>query len=150
MPALPIQIDQALAKGLLPNSNLKPEKLADFYKTNSLSKANTDSQYHAFQRIMYNALHRGWGFVSAIENAEKKLCASCFFLYSQGRVLCLLPAANQQGRDENALALLLDLFIRSQAGKPVILDFNTALSDWPEALPHAFGAKEVRAWRLSK
>ena len=149
-PTLSSQIDQALAKGLLPHNGLKPEHLAEFYQTHSRADQNTTEQFHAYQRIMYNALHRGWGFASGIVNAAQELVACCFFLYSHGRIYSMLPVANAEGLEKQALALLLDLLIRSQAGKPVLLDFNTALSDWPKGLPAAFGAQEEVGWQLWK
>ena len=107
-------------------NTLKPEKIADFYRQHSSDPAAVKKvAFHAMQRIMYNALHRGWGSGSGILDENEQLLAVNFFLYSHGRAVSLVPVVSAAGRRHKALQLLFDLFIQAGAGRPLILDFNS-------------------------
>lgn len=107
---------------LFPFSNIKPEKIAEHYRNNHPELS--EDAFHGLQRIMYNALHRGWGFASGIINREQEILASDFFITSHGRLMSLAPAVSPKGRQAHALEYLYDLIIRQQAGNPNALDFN--------------------------
>ena len=105
-----------------PTSNLKPEKIVDFYK--KYSSFYTKENYHAYLRIMYNVLHRGWGFANGVINPANQLLAANFFIYSHGKIVNFLPVVSPEGRHKGAMELLLNLVLQTHANKPVILDFN--------------------------
>jgi len=56
------ELAKAMKNDLIITSNVKPEKIAEFYKkyTKEKDKKVVEKNFHAYQRIMYNALHRGW------------------------------------------------------------------------------------------
>lgn len=140
-PQLQQQLERSSLANLLPQSNLKPEKLAEFY----LQEAPGDPKVkektaHALQRIMYNALFRGWGFISGINSPQGELLAINFFMISHKRVMSLMPVESQAGAKVGALAFLFDLVVRTQAGKPMLLDFNIGEDD---LLAQHFGATEI-------
>lgn len=113
-------------KGLLPIGSIKPERLAAFFKEQRRSNATLDKQFHALQRIMYNVLHRGTGFASAIAHPDtEELLAADFFIFSHGRMLSLASSVSPLGRELGALEMLYDYMIRSNADRPLLLDFNT-------------------------
>ncbi|MEM1216614.1 MAG: hypothetical protein AAGJ82_13055, partial [Bacteroidota bacterium] len=130
---------------LFPASNLKPERLAQLYR--SANRHLSEPEFHGLQRIMYNALHRGWGFASGIMNREQEVLAADFFLFSHGRVMSLCPFETKAGNDLNAQAYLYDLMIRQQAAKPQALDFN-CVNDQRNELAKQFGPT-LTAKRLS-
>ncbi|MEL6866227.1 MAG: hypothetical protein AAFP19_17490 [Bacteroidota bacterium] len=144
------EIEKAETYRLMPISSMRPEKIANFYKRHSQRKKGLEKRYHAYLRIMYNALHRGWGFASGIVNRQQELCATCFFIYSHNKAMALLPAASPEGKQHGALAYMIDLFIRSHAGRPTILDFNSYRSEWSTALLKGFGAIEGSFVQLDK
>ena len=135
-PDLLTRIGRAEDADLLPTSNLKPERIAELYRDVHGRSGTHDWIYHALTRIMYQVLHRGWGFTSSVVNRQQELLAASFFIYSHGRALSLVQVQTDAGRAVEAMPFLYDLFIRAHAGRPLILDFNT-----PEGeLPRAFGA----------
>jgi hypothetical protein len=121
------QLGVAKDAGLFPSSNIKPEKIAEHYRTQHPELS--DEAFHGLQRIMYNSLHRGWGFASAIINREQEVLASDFFITSHGRIMSLAPAVSPKGQQVHALEYLYDLIVRQQAGRPNALDFNNAQSE---------------------
>jgi len=132
-------------KKLLPSSNVKPEKIAELFKENAPFAKDNEFFFHGYQRIMYNALHRGWGATFGVTDSEKNLLSAAFFIYSQGRVMQLLAASNPKGKIVGAYEYLMDNFLRSHAGRPLVLDFNTT-----EQYPENFGAKANTFLRLEK
>jgi hypothetical protein len=72
------KLDLAQQHRLRPIS-LKPEKIAAFYRIHQPHHADTEKNFHGLQRIMYNALHRGWGFGTGMTNAQGELMAVDFF-----------------------------------------------------------------------
>lgn len=136
--AVKAQLNVAEEEGLLPVSNLKPEKIAAFYRKYTPIKKGLDHNFHALQRIMYNVLHRGWGFAAGITDREGALLAVNFFIYSHKKVMSLVPVSSPEGEKKGALAYLFDFFLHGHANRPLILDFNTTQTD---NLALDFGAK---------
>jgi len=137
-PSLAQKIEKAVLSNLVATSNVKPEKLVDFYKKHTTNRKNLDRRYHGYLRIMYNLLHRGWGFASGILDSKgEELLATAFLVYSHHKVMVLLSAASPEGKQKAADAYLIDMLLRTHAGKPSILDFNSE-----DEVAFEFGAKQ--------
>ncbi|MEZ4994526.1 MAG: hypothetical protein R2824_29160 [Saprospiraceae bacterium] len=135
----------AEAADLLPTTSVKPEQIAKLYRQYTTRKSGLDRNYHALQRIMYNALHRGWGFASGVQNRAGELLAANFYIYSHKKVMSLVPVQSPEGKKVEALFYLFDMLLRSHAGRPLILDFNV---DGDARLAQAFGGERTAYYRL--
>ncbi len=133
---------------LNPSSGLSPEKIAAFFKEHRPDNKETTYQFHALQRIMYNALHRGWGFASGVIDEKAEVLAVNFYLFSHSKVISLVPVESKRGRALGALTYLTDLTIRKNAGRPVLLDFNNIDTDDPWA--EGFGAQSTPYYRIQR
>ncbi|NUO00431.1 MAG: hypothetical protein HUU01_07410 [Saprospiraceae bacterium] len=118
------QMDKASSAKLMLTSNLKPEKIAAFYEQHARDRRDLDARFHALQRIMYNVLHRGWGFTSAVLDGDGNPCAVNFFINSHGKLLSLVPVASKAGEQVGALSFMFDLTLRIHAERALLLDFN--------------------------
>ncbi|MDZ4679239.1 MAG: hypothetical protein SH848_11320 [Saprospiraceae bacterium] len=138
------QMDKATTAKLMLTANLKPEKIADFYEKYAKDRRDLETRYHALLRVMYNALHRGWGFTSAVLDADGNPCAANFFIYSHGKLLSLAPVASKTGEAVGALSFMFDLTVRIHAERPLALDFN--------GYEHAsdFGAQPAPYFQISR
>ena len=144
------KLDMAQQAQLRPIS-LKPERIAAFYRTHQPHTAETEKSFHGLQRIMYNALHRGWGFGTGIANVKGEVLSADFFLYSHGRVMSLAAASSEEGIAKGAHELLLDMHIRNHAGKPIIFDLNsTYQTKHYQNLVEGFGAQKTSFFALEK
>ncbi len=123
-PELTEKLAVAMESDLFPSSSLKPERIAELYRQEN--GPIKEEVFHGLQRIMYNLLHRGWGFATGVMNREKELLAADFFVFSHGRVMSLAPSVTAAGQQVYAKEHLYDAIIRNFAGKPQALDFNTA------------------------
>lgn len=140
-------IEEGEENGLLLTSSLKPETIADFYQKYTKDRTALSYNFHALQRIMYNALHRGWGFASGVTNSKNDLLAANFFIYSHGKVMSLIPVVSPEGEKQKALEFLFHMLIRGQANRPLILDFNTQKED---QLAIQFGANPNPFYHIRK
>jgi hypothetical protein len=92
---------------------------------------------------LYQELHRqGAGQVLELW-ADHQLLAAGLFLYSPGHIIYLFGASTAAGRQQAAMASLLDWVIRQQAGSGRVLDFEG--SDIPSLAKFYanFGARPV-------
>ncbi len=146
-PAIETAVEKAAKAEIMLDSNIKPEKIADFYQKYTSDTKGKDRNFHAIQRIMYNVLHRGWGFASAARSKEGELLAANFFIYSHNTVMSLLPLESPPGRQVGALTFLFHMLIRTHATRPMILDFNTSQTD---ELALGFGAQSNPYLRIER
>ncbi|HMQ06988.1 MAG TPA: hypothetical protein PKC30_06775 [Saprospiraceae bacterium] len=140
-------LDTAENAGWVIASGIKPENLADFYKQNSPDKENRNYNFHALQRIMYNALHRGIGFSSAVLDGERNPIAVLFAIYSHNKVVLLLQLETSQKNGKGALLFLLDMLIRAHAGRSLTLDLNTDGTYFDPIIIGAVGQNFYRMYR---
>lgn len=131
---------------------VKPEKLVELFRTHQGKNIPdlTDSSYHTLHRIIYNALHRGLGFISGIQNTEGELCAAAFFLTGHGKIINLLPSSTPEGKTYNAMHILIDVLIRSNAGRHVMLDFEGSAIPSIARFYQSFGAQDVPYYAIKR
>lgn len=90
-------------------SGIKPEKIVE---VDSLSSA----QQNALLRIIYNAMHRGIGWSSALLDASGQNYAALSFFVSTHNKVFEIYAADLENTE--ARSQLLDLVLYNSAGKP--------------------------------
>ena len=146
-PELRQTLEHAQEHTLMPTTSLKPSDIAEFYKWHSTDRKKKEWKFHAMQRVMYNVLHRGWGFASGVMNEDKKFIAMNFFIYSHNKVMSFMPLQSPEGKEKGALVYLMDLLIRNHAARPMILDFNTQADD---ELALALGARPNIYYKIRK
>jgi len=106
-------------------NSLKPERLADFLKDQVESGIdyNNDLYYFSLLRLMYHMLHRGIGFPTGVVNEDQELLAVGFFVTSHGKIQLLAGGASTEGIRREAMYFLMDMLIRTHAGRPSQLSF---------------------------
>lgn len=139
------QLQLAEDEGLVLTSSLKPEQIAEFYQKHRPRARQSEQDFHGMQRVMYNALHRGWGFASSVMNTKGETLAVNFFLYSHGKVISFMPVESAAGKAIGAQAYLMNGLIRNHANRPVILDFN---ADETDKQAQHFGARTNPYYKL--
>ncbi len=140
-------LEKAQDLDLRPVSNLKPEKIANFYLKHTKDGRGKERKFHAMQRVMYNVLHRGWGFATGVANKKDELIAVNFLIYSHHKILSFMPVVSKEGTEKGALAFMINLLLRSHAGKPLVFDFNTKVEN---ELAKSFGASSNSYFQISK
>lgn len=107
------------------SAGVKPEIIVDHSKIN-------DGLKNGLLRIMYNAMHRGLGWSSAIMDKESKQYRSIsFFISTHNKVYEIY---NTTSGDSAYRILLLDLMLRNNAGKP-----NRIVTSWTPDITQNMG-----------
>ncbi|MBK6901697.1 MAG: hypothetical protein IPH04_02470 [Saprospirales bacterium] len=140
-----LQLGRAEKHSLGTVLNMKPETLAEFYRKYAPRSPDREARSHALLRIVYNILHRGWGFTSGVYNPEGELLAANFFIYSHSKVLSLTPLVSPKGKSQGALESLFNTFLQTHAGKPLLFDLNT---DGADGFVQGMGAQPNSFFRI--
>lgn len=145
-------LKKAKKQGMTMTSSISVETIANLYKEHIGFKTPeiNDAAYHAMHRIMYNALHRGRGFMSAIMSQENDVLAANFSLASHGRIINLFSVATAEGRKKSAMHLLYDYMILQNANKPLVFDFEGSAIPSIAHLFKGYGAKDVPYYQITK
>jgi len=142
------RLDHSEDQELQAMPSVKPEKMAGWFREFGKATKGVDAQFHALQRIMYNVMHRGTGFATGIQHPDTaEMLAANFYIFSHGRMLSLLPLVRPGTEDSGAMELLLDLMIRSNVKRPLVLDFNT---NKKEDLLTSIGAQVETFYRIKR
>jgi hypothetical protein len=131
---------------LIPSGTLKPERLAAFYQETHPRDEEHHERFHALQRLMYQVLHRGWGFATGVQTREQELLAAAFFVYGHGQLLNLLSVARPTPLGRDALVLLYNQIIVGHAGRRLVMDFNQL----PPDFARGFGAFAQDYFRVER
>lgn len=106
-------------------------------KHNHESKENID----CFRKLYSDLQERKMTTTYGVFSTENKLLASCVFFFSHNRAYYMLVGNHPEGKTSGASHALIDAFIKDNAGKEILLDFEG--SDIP-SLAHfynSFGAE---------
>jgi len=76
----------------------------------------------------------------SVTDAEGRTLCACAFLFSGNRAWYWLVGNEPEGRDYGASSLLLDAFIREQANRPLVLDFEGSDDQGVAGFYKKFGA----------
>jgi len=104
-------------------SSLKPETIVALSDENDMYK-------NACMRLMYNAMHRGIGFSSAIEDKKSgDIMAASFFVNTNTSIYEIL-SVNKGGKKYRQL--LYDLMLRNNSGSPAKFESFDSVNDLHE------------------
>jgi len=83
---------------------------------------------------------KGFGEIPGVYNDENNLCSSLFFGHWKGRVTYLNAVSDSYGKDLRVMFFLLDRYIRTNAGKNIIIDFEGSMIPGVARFFKGFGA----------
>lgn len=91
--------------------------------------------------------------ILAAYSKDNELLGGAFFMFSKNRITYLFSAINTQGRDLQAMSLILDTIIKNHSESDFIFDFEGSMLSGVAKFIRSFGAqKEVyfhyKKWRL--
>ena len=77
-----------------------------------------------FRKLFHNLYSRKMATTYGIFSAENEILASCVFFISHNRAYYILVGNHQKGKTTGASHTLIDAFIKDNAGKNLVLDFE--------------------------
>ena len=122
----------------------QPESVIKLFRENrgaSLSNLK-ERDYKTLTTLMHQAIHRGKAQIIHVLNKKNELCAGAFFIESNNKVIFLFSGLSEEGKNLNAMPLLIDSFIKQNSGKNITLDFEGSNDVNLARFYKSFGSKE--------
>jgi hypothetical protein len=134
------------------STDLKPEVFVEAVKRHHKNKGNVipPEIYHTALRIIYNCQHRGQGSIMTVYNEKEELCAAVFWMINGARFINLLNVTTEEGRNNGAMHYLIDMFIRSNSGKTMYIDFEGSSIDSIARFYQGFGAENLPFFNIRR
>lgn len=115
------------------------EELVAFKKENDVIR-RTEKEYKWLIQLLKSIHRNGKDLIYAAKD-EGALSAAAFFGFSKNRVIYLVSASSERGKENRSMFKIVDAFIREHAGSMLILDFEGSNIPSVARFFAGFGAK---------
>jgi len=138
-------IRKATENGLSVRRKITPDELVTLFRENFGRKERKLSyrDYVTIGDLMNRSLKNASGILMGAGAGEAPPDAGAFFLADRNRFIFLFSASNMKTRDNGAMFLLIDTFIREHSGRALILDFEGGHDPNLGRFYKSFGASET-------
>lgn len=145
-------VNKANKKGITISKNVKPELIIEMFKENrgKLIRSYKQRDYQMLLRLIYKLIYRKRAEIWGAYTKENNLCAGAFFIGSNNKAHFLFSSINKEGRDNNAMFLLVDRFIHENSNEYLILDFNGSNNPDIARFYKGFGATACNYQRVQQ
>ena len=121
------------------SDKIKVQDFVEFKRANN-RKSESKAFYQNMERLLLELEKTGKSKIHAVYLGGE-LCAATVFVFSAKRMIHMLAASNDEGRDNKSMFFLVDSFIKSHAGEDVMLDFEGSTISSVASFFADFGAK---------
>ena len=131
---------------------LQPVELIKLFRTNlgKTIKKIKPAHYKKLIRIITISIRYNIGEIYAVYTAKNNLCAAAFFITSHNKSIFLFSGINKQGKQNSAMFLLIDEFIKKKSEKNRILDFEGSNIEGIARFYRSFGSKACEYLRIKQ
>lgn len=107
-------------------NSVTPNQLIDLIKNNLGEKVPElkEHQYNNIRKILSFSLQHGISEIIGAYTDKNELCSAGFFLSANNKSIYLFGGSDETGKENSAMFLIMDYFIKKNAEKNVILDFE--------------------------
>ncbi len=116
------------------------KEFIDFKQKNSVVKLK-EEDYRILKSIISISIFYTVGEIYGVYNSDNELCAVAFFIKSHNKVIYLVSASSEEGKQKRAMFLLIDTFIKKNSQKNLTLDFEGSNIESIARFFTGFGAK---------
>ena len=108
------------------SKNVKPDEIIKIFRENRGSKISRlqEEDYFKLHRLGYMGIYKGLIQTYGVYTDKNELCAGAVFAKSNKKMIFLFSGLTQEGKDKNAMAFLIDSFIKEHAQNHLTLDFE--------------------------
>ncbi len=127
------------------SENIKPEEIINIFAENKgkeIKRFNT-ADYHLLKRLIYKGIHNNMVETMGVYTQQNELCAAAVFFINGQRAIFLFSATNETAKKTFAMPLLIDRFIKKNAGSNQILDFEGSNDTNLARFYKSFGSQTV-------
>lgn len=122
----------------------QPETIIDAFRNNKGKQFNnlSENDYFLLKHLIYVGIHRGLVKIRCAYTGENNFCAGIIFFESKNKLIFMFSGITDQARNNGAMFLLVDDFIREHAGRDLVLDFEGSSDPNLARFYLGFGSKE--------
>ena len=145
-------INKATQHNLSIICNVSTGKLIQLFR-NNLGKGIYNikaGHYQLLKQIMDKSLLKQNAEIYGTNSIHGELCAGAFFLKSFDSYIFLFSATNEESKENGAMFMIIDQFIRKHADEKIILDFEGSNIKNLARFYKSFGADELNYLRIKK
>jgi hypothetical protein len=118
------------------------------FKQNNLAAGISKTDVNSLKNLIAYGLYKGYGKIFGVYTKENDLCAAVYFCQWKNRVIYMNAASDEKGKELHAMFFLIDNFIREQAGKNLVLDFEGSMIPGVARFYKGFGATPETYFQL--
>lgn len=132
--------------------NISPSDIIKIFRKNTGKKINnlTDKNYKVLLNLIDSSIKKGYAETWGGFTKENKLCAGIVWLVKNNRAIFLFSATNANAKKSGAMPFLINNFIRENANKKMILDFEGSNLPGLARFYNGFGSKETVYLQIRK
>ncbi len=138
-------LKKANKTGVNISQNIKPEEIIEIFAKNKGKEINKFGikEYAILKKLTYIGIHKGYIQTYGAYTTQNELCAGAIFAIDEQRAIFLFSATNLISKNLFAMPLLIDTFIRNNAEKNIVLDFEGSNDENLARFYKSFGSKTV-------
>ncbi len=144
-------IKKAVKSGVTIKTDIQPENIIKIFRENRGRDIKTlqDKDYLVLERLIKTCLKKGEAEIWGVNTKEGELCVGVFFIRSYKRFIFLFSGTNKQARENGAMSLLIDTFIREHSQRDLIFDFEGSNDVNLARFYKSFGSKKRIYFQLN-
>ena len=133
-------------------NNIEAEIIITLFRDNRglLVKNLKDNEYEILRSVIKICTHKNMATTKAVYNENGEICAGAVFIQSNGKVIFLFSGSNSEAKTNNAMTFLIDNFIKENAQRNLILDFEGSNDENLARFYKSFGSKECVYLQINK
>ncbi|NVN94779.1 MAG: hypothetical protein HXX18_05795 [Bacteroidetes bacterium] len=132
--------------------NLAPQKVVELFKHNKGNQLKDlhSKDYFSLQSIMNAANTNNYGISLGVTNTNNDLIAAGFFILIKNTILFLKGSANDEGKSQGAMYLMIDSLLKNYAQKIHYFDFGGSSIESIASFNNNFGAENCVYLQVKK
>jgi len=129
-----------------------PEELiSEFKRTKGRELTRiSEADYQTLHRLIYTGIHRGQATIEVAYTPENNFCAGAVFFETVHKSIFLFSTTTAEGKENGAMFLLIDSYIKKNCYRDVILDFEGSKIPGLARFYKSFGSKECVFLQIRK
>lgn len=120
---------------------LQPNEVINLIKTSGNKQKYTENEINIIRRLIVASARKSSGLLYGAYSQNNTLCAASLFVYSNSKACFILSVSNHEAKQNGAMFLLIDEFIKQFASRNMILDFEGSMIESIARFYAGFGAQ---------
>jgi hypothetical protein len=143
-------IRKAEKAGIFISEQGKPDEIINSFRQFRGKQLDVfgERHYRTLSRLIYEGLQKGVITMLHAYSQENNFCAGIVFLRNHHKTIFLFSGATPEARENGAMFMLVDHFVRTHAGQKLILDFEGSSQAGLARFYSGFGSKECVFLRI--